>query len=65
MKQKLRILSLPLFCRVRQGNGMGKRVNDLNKKSVACSFGYTKKNIRLLREAIEKQDEGISHEQRQ
>lgn len=29
-------------------------VNDLNKKSVACSFGYPKKNIRLLREAIEK-----------
>lgn len=29
-------------------------VNDLNKKSVACSFGYTKRNIRLLREAIEK-----------
>lgn len=28
-------------------------VNDLNKKSVACSFGYTKKNIHLLREAIE------------
>lgn len=28
-------------------------VNDLNKKSVMCSFGYTKKNIRLLKEAIE------------
>lgn len=28
-------------------------VNDMNKKSVACSFGYTKKNIRLLREHIE------------
>lgn len=28
-------------------------VNDLNKNSVACSFGYTKKNIQLLREAIE------------
>lgn len=27
-------------------------VNDMNKKSAAFSFGYTKKNIRLLRVAI-------------
>ncbi len=27
-------------------------VNDLNKKSVACSFGYPKRNIRLLKEVI-------------
>lgn len=32
-------------------------VNDLNKKSVACSFGYTKKNIQLLREAIENKED--------
>lgn len=31
-------------------------VNSLNKRSAAASFGYTKKNIRLLKEAMEASD---------
>lgn len=31
-------------------------LNDLNKRSTICSFGYPKKNIRILQDAIEKRE---------
>ena len=35
-------------------------VNDLNKQSVACSFGYTRKNIRILKKAITERERPVA-----
>lgn len=35
-------------------------VNDLNKRSVACPFGYTKKNIRIVQEAIAERERAVA-----